>query len=167
MRIRLKKHGMVNLRTQRWSNSAFCRVLCGLASGLLVCLVAASPAYAESKRVDLLLNTQGSTTFEALIQQAESAARDSIVRSFVDPAATEVLVKILGEREGQVSPLLYVSVSRADWQQNSSIQAWARYFNGSTLLLGFARSRSPETQVATLSAPVQSPDSEPNFYNSP
>lgn len=165
---------MVNIKPSGWLNSALGSVLvlpyrCGflhLALGLGISLIAASPAYADSKRVDFLLNTQGSETYDALLRQAESIARESIDRSFGDPTTTEVLVKILGEREGQISPLLYVSVSRADWQKNSSIQAWARYFNGSPSLLGFARPRSPDTQVATLSTPIQSPNSEPNFYNS-
>lgn len=137
-----------------------------LVSGVLIWSVAMPAAQAESKQAEILLNAQGNQTFESLMQRADSIARESLDSGFADSAVTEVAVKVSGEREGQVSPLLYVRVSRSDWQKSSSVRQWARYFGGSTILLGYGRSRSTDTQMAAASTWESSSESEPNFYDS-
>jgi hypothetical protein len=133
-------------------------------SGGLLWAIAAPVAQAESHQVNLLLNTQPNETFETLMRQAETIARQSVEQHFADPATTEVSVNVSGEREGQISPLLSVKVSRADWQRSSSVQQWAQYFGGSTTLLGFKR-RSPNTEVASLAPSFQDAENEANFYD--
>ncbi|MGV0024316.1 hypothetical protein [Phormidesmis priestleyi] len=123
----------------------------------------ATPAHAANRQIERLINAQGDD-FTTLMQQANTIARDLINQSFADPTTTEVSLKVSGEREGQIAPLLSISVSRQDWQTRSSVQQWARYFGGSTTLLGF--DRSPDrTQVAVFTPPVSTSENEPNFYD--
>ncbi|KAM3096757.1 hypothetical protein ACKFKF_21840 [Phormidesmis sp. 146-12] len=141
----------MGLRLQNWVISA-----------LLIGSMAA-PARAESRQIERLLNAE-SGDFATLMKQADTIATDLINQSFADPTTTKVSLKVLGEREGQIAPLLSVSVSRQDWQTRSSVQQWARYFGGSTTLLGF--DRSPDTtQVAAFTPPVPVSENEPNFYD--
>lgn len=123
----------------------------------------ATPAHAESRQIERLLSAQGND-FTTLMQQANETVRDLLNQSFADPTTTQVSLKVLGEREGQIVPLLSVSVSRQDWQTRSDVQQWARYFGGSTTLLGFERSPD-RSQVAVFTPPVPESENEPNFYD--
>jgi hypothetical protein len=142
---------IMGLRLQKW-------VISALLIGSM-----ATPAHAENRQIERLLNAQ-SSDFATLMQQANAIANDLINQSFADPSTTQVSLKVLGEREGQIAPLLSVNVSRQDWQTRSSVQQWARYFGGSTTLLGF--NRSPDrTQVAVFTPPGSTSENEPNFYD--
>jgi hypothetical protein len=146
----------MGLRLQNWAISA-------LVIPTLVIASMAAPAHAKNRQIERLVNAQGND-FATLMRQADTIARDLLNQSFADPTTTEVSLKVLGEREGQIAPLLSVSVSRQDWQNRSSVQQWARYFGGSTTLLGF--DRSPDsTQVAVFMPPVPESENERNFYD--
>ncbi|NET06983.1 MAG: hypothetical protein F6K16_20240 [Symploca sp. SIO2B6] len=96
------------------------------------------PALAQVRQIDLIINSNSSQTFESLIKRAENVAKTSIDQEFVENSnVREVTVTILGERNGQMVPILMMKVSRFDWQAEPSIQQWVRYLGDSEILLGF------------------------------
>jgi hypothetical protein len=102
---------------------------------------------AESVERNLILNSDGSQSFETLLRQAQELAKDSIEQEFAEnPDVTEVSILVLGEHQGQIVPLLRSQVSRSGWQQDSRIYRWTRYFaNNSKVLLGFNTPPPPPT----------------------
>ena len=124
------------------------RRLCWGAILVLSTLVSTiSLASAESVERNLILNSDGSQSFETLLQQAQDLAKDSIEQEFAENSdVTEVSILVLGEHQGQIVPLLRSQVSRSGWQQDSRIYRWTRYFaNNSKVLLGFNTPPPPPT----------------------
>lgn len=106
-----------------------------------------SIASAESVERNFILNSEGSQSFDILLQQAQDLAQSSIEQAFIDNfEVTEVSILILGEHQGQIVPLLRSQVSRSGWQQDPRIYRWTRYFaNNSRVLLGFNQPSAPRT----------------------
>lgn len=98
-----------------------------------------SIASAESVERNFILHSEGSQSFDTLLQQAQELAQSSIEQEFIENSeATEVSILILGEHQGQIVPLLRSQVSRSRWQQDPKIHRWTRYFaHNSRVLLGF------------------------------
>ncbi|WP_228049999.1 hypothetical protein [Tychonema sp. LEGE 06208] len=93
---------------------------------------------AETKESYLTLNSDDSQSFAGLVQQAEDLAALSIARQFQEnPELTVVTVIITATRSRQLVPVLRSRVSRRDWQKDSRIELWTRYFADAKLLLGF------------------------------
>lgn len=117
-----------------------------------------SAANAETNQLNFILTSYNIQDFESLIQQAESIAKNSIEQEFTShPNLTEVSVMILGQRNGQIVPLVSSTVSRSNWQKEPRIDKWSRYFVSSEVLLGFkepqvTQSSSRATQVAQRTA---------------
>jgi hypothetical protein len=145
-----------------------------LGMSLVVNWGAIAPAVlAEELQLDYTLSSQGSRSYEVLVQQAEQMADRSVRQSFSDAAVTQVSLRILGEHNGSEVPVLYVTVSRADWEANPVIQTQARYFGRpSAVLLGFTQPQAIQTAAAfpigyPTSQDVENSlsDIEPNFYD--
>jgi hypothetical protein len=93
---------------------------------------------AESKETYLTLNSDDSQSYANLVQQAEELAKESIAREFQEnPALTEVTVIVTADRGRQLVPVLRSRVSRSQWQKDSRIEQWTRYFADAQYLLGF------------------------------
>lgn len=123
---------------------------------ILIGVEAIAPsAWAETKRIDIVLTADVRQPFEALINQAESAASKSIEQEFAQsPSVTAIDVLISAESDGQQVPIWSSKVYRSDWQKNPSIRRWTRFI-GSDVLLGFynrSASPSPSSQYAPGSA---------------
>lgn len=102
-------------------------------------LVSPQPTLAAPLQLGYTLDSSDFSSFQTLIAQAESTSAGAIEQAFLeDPTATEVMVMVLGERNGQVVPLLSTTVSRTQWQQEPSVRAWATYYERPAIaLLGF------------------------------
>ncbi|MBW4660573.1 MAG: hypothetical protein KME15_18025 [Drouetiella hepatica Uher 2000/2452] len=146
-----------------------------LASLLTATLSAAGGevARAESQALNYVIDSSDDQSYAAVIERAEAMAGNSIAQAFAgNPSITEVAVKVTGDRNGSLSPLLFVKVSRADWQNRPNVQAWAQYLGDASILLGYRGGTSSST-IATsrpTDAPAVpsgtvNPNSEPNFYN--
>ncbi|MEG4318368.1 MULTISPECIES: hypothetical protein [unclassified Microcoleus] len=97
-----------------------------------------SASLAETKETYLTLDADGSQSYASLVQQAEDLAALSIARQFLEnPGITEVTVIVTADRSRQRVPVLRSRISRSQWQKNSSIEQWTRYFADAKLLLGF------------------------------
>ena len=125
-----------------------------------------SIASAESVERNFILNSEGSQSFDILLQQAQDLAQSSIEQEFIEnPEVTEVSILILGEHQGQIVPLLRSQVSRSGWQQDSRIYRWTRYFaNTSRVLLGFNQPSAPsKPQVDPIEARRRILENDPAY----
>ena len=110
-----------------------------------------SVSLAETKESYLTLNSDDSQSYANLVQQAEELAKQSIAREFLEnPAVTQVTVIITADRSRQRVPVLRSRVSRSQWQKDSRIEQWTRYFADSKLLLGFI-----DPNISSNSGPSQ------------
>lgn len=130
--------------------SVYRRLLWGVILILSSLVVTISIASAETKEKIFILNSDGTQSFETLIRYAQDLARNSIEQEFRGtPEATEVSITISTEHNGQIVPLLNSKVSRSQWQRDSRIYRWTKYFGSSGVLLGFyAPSTSPKPQLS-------------------
>lgn len=70
-----------------------------------------------------------------LLDQAERLAQDTIARQFQQqPNLDRVRLVVLGNRHGNVVPILTVVVTRSQWQRRPRLDAWAQYYASGTLL---------------------------------
>lgn len=154
---------------------AFFRHLLGVALSVVGILAATlSIASAETKELNLILNSDGIRVFETLMQQAQYVAKNSIEQEFTDPDITEVSVLISGEHNGQIVPILRSTVSRSQWQSDSRIHRWTSYYFGSSgVLLGYYNPSaspaiaSPGRTPATSPPPGTSTPAQPNIEDDP
>ncbi len=89
-----------------------------------------SPVRAEIRQLDYTLTPEANQSFNGLIQHAERLAAQLIKESFANPSTTAIELKILAEREGLTAPILYVRVTRADWQKQSNLRSAFTYLRG-------------------------------------
>ena len=130
-----------------------------------------SIALAETKERYLTLDSDGSQSFGSLVQQAEDLAALSIAREFQEnPGLTEITVIVTADRSRQRVPVLRSRVSRRQWQNNSRIAQWTRYFADAKFLLGFgdgniSSANSPPGQIINVPPPSRpaSRQNDPGF----
>jgi hypothetical protein len=103
------------------------------------------------------------------VQQAEDLAKESIAREFQEnPALTNITVIVTADRGRQLVPVLRSRVSRRNWQQNSRIEQWTRYFADAKLLLGFRDGNiSPANSGPSRSINVPAPSRPASRENDP
>jgi hypothetical protein len=127
-----------------------------------------TPAKAETKFFDIILNSEGNQSFATLLQQAESSAKNFIQQGFAQKSSvTQVVVTVVGDRNGQQVPLLYTKVSRSDWQTTPQIHLWTKYFSSSAALLGFSKPQdsqaTPRNSTVAVSAAKAKIGNDPAF----
>ena len=131
-------------------------------------LATVSPVRAEIRQLNYTLTPEANQSFNGLIQQAERLAAQLVKESFANPSTTAIELKILAEREGLTAPILYVRVTRADWQKQSNLRSAFTYLRGADQLLGFRLPQNSQPQASpTTTVSLASPQSEPNYYDNP
>lgn len=109
-------------------------------------------AWAATERVVIEIPIYGQLVYSQLTAQAESMVRDSINRYFAQAGSqSAVEVVVLGDRYGEVVPILTTAVSRVEWQQNPQVSAWTQHYSASQALL--ERFDDDDSELAQL--PVQ------------
>ena len=139
-------------------------VLIGLISPLVV-MGFSTIARANVQQIVLSIDGTQTRTFVDLLEQAESAAAETIAQRFqADPNLTEIQVTVLGDRNGQLVSLLSSNISRNQWQAGAHIRQWAQYFAPSSVLLGYSiavpvstRVTGQPVSISRLPEPEQSP----------
>lgn len=127
----------------------------GLTFSLLLTLT--PKALTETKTHHLTINAEG-LSYPSLIEQANRLAAETIEETFKDnPNLDQISILILGERNGQISPILKTFVSRSQWQNNANLGEWTRYLGRSEELLGFKTplSETPNRRPNSISQPTQ------------
>jgi hypothetical protein len=127
-----------------------------LAAIAAVCVLILSgsyqPARAEDERIVIDMPINGQVIHSTLIAQAESLLGEAISRQFSQNANLSTLqVDVVGDRHGEIIPVLTVTVSRAQWQANPQVSAWSRYYSASYALL-----QRHESEETVAMAPVSS-----------
>ena len=92
------------------------------------------------------------TSSDDLISRAESMVSQEIDRHFdADSSLTGIEIAVLGNRNGDVIPVLTTAVSRTQWQENPQVSAWTKYYSAHALLRRHDNQPQP-TQVAAASS---------------
>ncbi|NJR52050.1 MAG: hypothetical protein HC780_23225 [Leptolyngbyaceae cyanobacterium CSU_1_3] len=118
-----------------------------------------SPTRASStravKEIDRVINSD-TPTYQALVQQAEVLAAQIINQELQNPQVETVVVRVSGDRYGNVAMLLIARVTRQEWQAKPNIRDWSKYAGQySKQLLGYLNPLPPApTAVYVPSAPV-------------
>ncbi|MBW4650700.1 MAG: hypothetical protein KME06_18720 [Kastovskya adunca ATA6-11-RM4] len=96
----------------------------------------------------------GQIIYGDLITEAELLVSRVINGQFTQSADTStVQVVVMGNRNGEVIPILTTTVSRTQWQKTPQVRAWTEYYMNSYALI----QRHEVRQVATVAAaPVRS-----------
>ncbi|WP_413163095.1 hypothetical protein ACL6C3_28010 [Capilliphycus salinus ALCB114379] len=101
-----------------------------------------------------------SQSYNALIKKAETLAKQSIEQAFKENSTLESMtIMILGERGSQVVPILRTRVTRSQWQTNSEVSEWTRYFPPSESLLGYNQPKPTESASGSGSSRRTRPQS--------
>ena len=128
-----------------------------------------SMALAETKDTYLTLDSDDSQSFAGLVQQAEDLAALSIAQEFQNnPGLTEVTIIVTADRSRRMVPVLRSRVSRNQWQKDSRIEQWTRYFADAKYLLGFRDGNiSPANSGPSQTINVPAPSRPASRQNDP
>ncbi len=124
---------------------------------------------AVTKEQYITVNSDGSQSFAGLVQEAEDLVKESIAREFQNnPGLTEITVIVTADRGRQLVPVLRSRVSRSQWQKDSRIEQWTRYFADAKLLLGFRDGNiSPANSGPSRGINVPAPSRPASRQNDP
>ncbi|MEZ2227562.1 MULTISPECIES: hypothetical protein [unclassified Microcoleus] len=128
-----------------------------------------SIALAETKESYLTVNSDDSQSFASLVQQAEDLAKESIAQEFQEnPGLTQVTIIVTADRSRRMVPVLRSRVSRNQWQKDSRIEQWTRYFADAKYLLGFREGNiSPANSGPSQTINVPAPSRPASRQNDP
>lgn len=83
--------------------------------------------------IEIPIYTQ--TSPRDLINQAEQLAGETIARQFQqNPERSTLRVVVLGNRHGNILPILTIAVTRSQWQSNPRVSIWSQYYASGSLL---------------------------------
>ena len=71
-----------------------------------------------------------------------------------NPSLAEIEIVVLGNRNGDIIPVLVTTVSRSQWQDNPQVDAWSKYYQAYALIQ--RHDGQPPTQVASVAASPRS-----------
>lgn len=101
-----------------------------------------SPAQANTKQFNYKVESHTQENFADVVKRGEIKAATAIRREFSHQRGTkQVSVRIIGERYGQETPIIMISVTRSQWRSRPRIKTWARYYRDAGTLLGFANNQ--------------------------
>ncbi len=115
----------------------FRSVLQAVATTILVYSLAGGfqPAKAQTDSFTIEISVDGQIPYHDLISQAEFLSANAISREFSrDNSLVTVEVVVLGNRLGEIIPILSTTVSRNQWQEAPQASAWSQYYNASYAL---------------------------------
>ena len=107
-------------------------------------------------------------SYQALVQEAEGLAVQLIQQALQDHQVASIVVRVVGDRFGEVAPILTVRVTRAEWQTQPNVPAWARYGGRSSMqLLGYLEPKPQSSEGAIATAPAVVPQAEASSSAAP
>lgn len=110
------------------------------------------PACASDEPVVINIPVYRQVIHNDLVEQAETLVSDAINRQFQQNAnLSSVQVHVVGDRNGEIIPILSATVSRVQWQETPQIRRWVRYYSPSYALI-----QRHETAETVALAPVSS-----------
>lgn len=104
------------------------------------------PVRAEAESIVVDMSVYGQVEYGDFFRRAEAIASDEITRQFSQNSnLSDVQVMVLGDRDGQIAPILTTTVSRTQWQETPSVSVWTEYYNASYALLQRYEGQPTET----------------------
>lgn len=121
-------------------------------------------------RHTLEISVDSVSTQRALVAEAEGLVTRVILDAFGQSSeVSEIEVVVLGDRHGEVSPILVTRVSRTQWQSDSQVSRWTRYYIEDTHALlqrhgeieSVAAAATPPLVIQNVLVPVNRPGPVP------
>ena len=121
----------------------------------------AQPTWATTDQMMLELSLSANADAQKTLRQAEQMVSATLEQRFSQDATLSALeVVILGNRDGQIVPMLTTVVSREQWDTNPQVELWTTYANSLSALLFYPSrpseaiaSRPPQPQAARQPQP--------------
>ncbi|MBW4623619.1 MAG: hypothetical protein KME17_30200 [Cyanosarcina radialis HA8281-LM2] len=114
-----------------------------------------------STQIRIAINRRRNESYRSMIDRAEAASKTAAQRQFrQNGVLTDIGVMVVGRNEGLVAPILYLKVSRQNWQTNPSVTRWSTYFPSAEYLLGF-KAAPPTPEPTAPIAPTIPPEAAP------
>jgi hypothetical protein len=108
------------------------------------------PVGAEAENIVVDMSVYGLVQSGDFFRRAEAMVSDKITRQFSqNPNLSEIEVVVVGDRHGEIVPILTTSVSRAQWQETPLVSVWTEYYNTSYALLQRHEGQPTETVART------------------
>ena len=122
------------------------------------------PVRAKAESIVVDMSVYGLVESGDFFRRAEAIVSDKITRQFSqNPNLSEIEVVVVGDRHGEIVPILTTTVSRAQWQETPLVSVWTEYYNTSYALLQRHELQPTETVArnpARATTVAQSPISE-------
>lgn len=104
------------------------------------------PVRADAESIVVDMSVYGQVEYGDFFSRAEAMANDEVSRQFSqNPDLSEIQVVVVGDRDGEIVPILTTTVSRAQWQKTPRVSVWTQYYNASYALLQRREERRTET----------------------
>lgn len=98
----------------------------------------ATPILSVTQQVNLTIQGDQAQQYSSLIDEAVELANASVNQAFTQAEADDVDLTVMVNRRGQILPILALQVTRAQWQQQPDVYAWAQHSFSNSVLLGMA-----------------------------
>lgn len=94
------------------------------------------PVQAEAESIVVDMSVYSQLDYGDFFQQAEAIASDEIRHQFSqNPDRSDIQVVVVGDRNGEIVPILTTAVSRTQWQETPRVIVWSQYYHTSYALL--------------------------------
>lgn len=109
------------------------------------------PVAAKPEGILINMPLYGRLQYREIIAQAEQLANNEISRQFSqNPELVEIQAVVMGDRNGEIVPMLEATVSRDQWRENPQVSVWkVEYYNASYALL---QRHDMESEVSVAAA---------------
>jgi hypothetical protein len=108
------------------------------------------PVQAEAESIVVDMSVYGQVEYGDFFRRAEAIARDEIRRQFSqNPDLADIQVVVVGDRNGEIVPILTTTVSRTQWQDTPRVSVWTKHYHASYMLLQHHQGQPTETVAKT------------------
>jgi hypothetical protein len=122
------------------------------------------PVSAEAGSIVIDMSVYALVESRDFFRRAEAMVSDEISHQFSqNPNLSEIEVVVVGDRHGEIVPILTTTVSRVQWQETPRVSVWTKYYNPSYALLQRHEGQPTQTVARTPARAMigaQSPRSE-------
>lgn len=142
---------MITVALTKWTEKGFTRLFLITAVAFFWFLYDSyQPVRAEKESIIVDMPMHSLVGYEDFFRRAEARVFDEISDQFRQkPALSEIEVVVVGNRHGEIVPILSTTVSRTQWQKTPGVSLRTKYYNASYALLQRYEGSPPETVAKT------------------
>lgn len=129
---------VVRVALTEWIGKGLTRHFLIVVAAAFLCFVGDSyrPVQAEAESIVVDMSVYGQVEYEDFFGRAKAMASDEISRQFSqNPTLSEIQVVVVGDRDGEIVPILRITVSRTQWQETPRVSFFSDYYSASYALL--------------------------------